>query len=110
MTDFSFVPTKPHQPGEFALQWVPLAGHDLARKAKSLVSPSTRITSPPPEDRSRLWQRENHSATSWQKASNLALALDAPFHFGLSLGGRHTSLYSFNAGHAAVAQDTGIFG
>ncbi|ADJ28513.1 hypothetical protein [Nitrosococcus watsonii] len=74
MTDVSFVPTclradtrrqtKPHQPGEFALQRVPRAGHDLARKALGGVSPSTRITSPPPEDRLRLWQRENHSANS----------------------------------------------
>ncbi|WP_081430977.1 hypothetical protein [Nitrosococcus oceani] len=65
MTDVDFVPTKPHPPGEFALQWVPWAGHDLARKAPGWVSPSTRITSPPPEDRSRLWQRENHRGNSW---------------------------------------------
>ncbi|KFI24018.1 hypothetical protein, partial [Nitrosococcus oceani] len=68
MTNFNFVPTKSYQPGEFALQWVPWAGHDLARKALSWVSPSTRITYPPPEDRARLWQRENHSANSWQNA------------------------------------------
>ncbi|KFI18103.1 hypothetical protein [Nitrosococcus oceani] len=47
MTDVDFVPTKPHQPGEFALQWVSWAGHDLALKALGWVSPSTRITSPP---------------------------------------------------------------
>ncbi|KFI18793.1 hypothetical protein [Nitrosococcus oceani] len=90
MTDVDFVPTKPHPPGKFALQRVPWAGHDLARKALSLVSPSTRITSPPPEDRSRLWQRENHSANSWQNASNLALVLVAKFHFARSLRGSFT--------------------
>ncbi|ADJ27831.1 conserved hypothetical protein [Nitrosococcus watsonii C-113] len=62
MTDFSFVPTKPHPSGKFALHRVPLAGHGLARKAKSWISPSTRITSPPTEGRLRLWQRENDSA------------------------------------------------
>ncbi|WP_049750804.1 hypothetical protein [Nitrosococcus oceani] len=99
MTDVDFVPiTKPHPPGEFALQRVPRAGHDLARKALGWVSPSTRITSPPPEDRSRLWQRENHSANSWQNASNLVLPpclphrpwrrrVDARLHFALSLEG-----------------------
>ncbi|EDZ68087.1 hypothetical protein NOC27_1414 [Nitrosococcus oceani AFC27] len=29
--------------------------------------------------------------------SHLALALDAPLRFAIRLGGRHTSLYSFNA-------------
>ncbi|ABA58524.1 hypothetical protein Noc_2064 [Nitrosococcus oceani ATCC 19707] len=88
MTDVDFVPTKPHQPGEFALQWVPRAGHDLARKALGWVSPSTRITSPPTEGRSRYWQRENHSANSWKNASNLALAR--------SLGGRSPSMENSN--------------
>ncbi len=46
MTIFSYVHSKPHrsdktcpEPAEgFALHRVPLAGHDLARKAKSLVT------------------------------------------------------------------------
>ncbi|ADJ28441.1 hypothetical protein Nwat_1537 [Nitrosococcus watsonii C-113] len=61
--------------------------HDLARKALRWVSPVTHITSRPPAGRSRSCQREKHTANSWQNASNLALALDAPFHFALSLGG-----------------------
>ncbi|KFI19979.1 hypothetical protein [Nitrosococcus oceani] len=87
MTHFNFVPTKSYQPSKFAFQRAPRAGHDLARKALGWVPPSTPITSPPPEDRSRLWQRETHSANSWQNASNLALALDAPLRFALSLEG-----------------------
>ncbi|WP_244860102.1 hypothetical protein [Nitrosococcus oceani] len=97
MTDCGSVPPHLVKSGEFALQWVPWAGHDLARKALGWVSPSTRITSPPPEDRSHLWQRENHSANSWQNASNLALALDAPFHFARSLGGRSPSMENSEA-------------
>ncbi|WP_232420119.1 hypothetical protein [Nitrosococcus watsonii] len=99
MTHFNFVPTKSYQPGEFALQWAPRAGHDLARKALSLVSPSTRATSPPPEDRSRLRQRESYSANSWQNASNLALALAAKFYFALSLGGRSPSMENSDVRH-----------
>jgi len=97
MTDFNFVPTKSHQPDKFALQRVPWAGHDLARKALSLVSPSTRITSPPPEDRSRCWQQRNYSANCWRNATHGALAPRAPFHFATQLVGRRTSLYSFRS-------------
>ncbi|KFI18825.1 hypothetical protein [Nitrosococcus oceani] len=50
MTHFNFVPTKSYQPSKFAFQPVPRAGHDLARKAFGWVSPSTRMTSPPPEE------------------------------------------------------------
>src|SRR5690625_3239727 len=96
MTDFNSDLSKSHQPDKFALHRVPWAGHDFARKALGLGSPSTRITSPPPEGRLRCWQLGNISANSWQNASNVALALDAPLRFALSLGGRNTSLYSFN--------------
>jgi hypothetical protein len=61
MTDFNFVSTKSHQSDKFALHRVPRAGHVLARKALSLVSPSTHITSPPPEDRLRCWQQNHYS-------------------------------------------------
>ncbi|WP_231561731.1 hypothetical protein [Nitrosococcus oceani] len=87
MTDFSFVPIKLDPSGEFAPQRVLRAGHDLARKALRWVSPVTHITSRPPAGRSRSCQREKHTANSWQNASNLALALDAPFHFALFPGG-----------------------
>src|SRR5699024_5683361 len=96
MTNFSFICSKPHQSDKFTLQRVPWAGHDFARKALGLGSPSTRITSPPPEGRLRCWQLGNMSANSWQNASNVALALAARLRFALSLGGRNTSLYSFN--------------
>ncbi|WP_081430963.1 hypothetical protein [Nitrosococcus oceani] len=71
MTDVDFVPTKPHPPGEFALQWVPWAGHDLARKALGWVSPSTRITSPPTEGRSRSWQQGKYTANCGRNASHV---------------------------------------
>jgi hypothetical protein len=38
-----------------------------------------------------------------ETALNLALALDAPLCFALSLGGRNTSLYSFNEGVCLMA-------
>ncbi len=47
MADVSFVHSKSYPSGQFALHRVPLAGHDLTRKTKRRVSPSTRITSPP---------------------------------------------------------------
>ncbi|ABA56835.1 hypothetical protein Noc_0307 [Nitrosococcus oceani ATCC 19707] len=70
MTDVDFVPTKPHQPGEFSLQGVFWAGHDLARKALGWVSPSTRIISPPTEGRSRSWQQGKYTANCWRNASH----------------------------------------
>ena len=98
MTDFNFIPTKPHQSGEgeFALLRMPWAGHNFARKALGLVSSSTRITSPPTEGRLRCWQQENHSANSWRNTSNVALALAARLRFASSLGGRRASMHSFN--------------
>ncbi|ABA58963.1 hypothetical protein Noc_2510 [Nitrosococcus oceani ATCC 19707] len=85
MADFDFVSIKLHPPGEFALQWVPWVGYDLARKALGWVSPSTRITSPPTEGRSRSWQQKNIPRIVGETQVMLALALDAPFHFVLSL-------------------------
>jgi hypothetical protein len=97
MTDFNFVPTKSHQSDKFALHRVPRAGHVLARKALSLGSPSTRITSPPPEDRSRCWQQGKSSANLCRNASYRPSRSQQSQNFALSLGGRHTSMYSFNA-------------
>lgn len=87
MTDFYFVPTKSHPSDKFTLHKVPRTGHDFARKVLSWVSPSTYITSPPPEGRLHYWQQRNHSENLMLKQVLPALAPGAPFHFALRLGG-----------------------
>ncbi|ADJ28427.1 conserved hypothetical protein [Nitrosococcus watsonii C-113] len=69
MTDASFVHSKPHQPGEFALP------NSLRRRVylglRWFAAPRA-FTSGPPDP--RLRERENHSANRWQKASKVKFA------------------------------------
>ncbi|ADE13417.1 conserved hypothetical protein [Nitrosococcus halophilus Nc 4] len=87
MTDFNFVPTKLHQSGEFAVPRGPRRRDDLGL---GVFTAPRAFTSGAPHP--RLREQENHSANSWQNASNAALALGAPFHFATLLGGRLTSM------------------
>jgi hypothetical protein len=46
----------------------------------------------------RFSERGQSTANLWRNASNVALALDAPLRFAISLGDRRTSMYSFQCG------------
>ncbi|ADE16725.1 conserved hypothetical protein [Nitrosococcus halophilus Nc 4] len=65
MTDINFVPTKLHQPGEFA---VPCGSQATAL---GVFTAPRAFTSGAPHP--RLREQENLSAHSWRNASNVAL-------------------------------------
>lgn len=84
MTDFHFVPAKSHRSEQFALLRMPRPRRDFASKAPSLLSSSTRITSPPTGGEPRYWPPD-HSTANLMLKPYLTLAL--AFEFASSLGG-----------------------
>ncbi len=95
MTDVDFVPTKPHQPGEFALLRVPISWLRLSAQGLSVGYHPPRASRPLlPRVGCACGNRENHSANSWPKASYLALVPLVPFHFATRRGGHSTSMFN----------------